>query len=166
MAHENFLWLAGLIAAHPERKVYGRTRLQKEVKLLQSLGFPTDYSYTIHFYGPYSESLYADIGLLEMLGFVSEDEKMSQTGTPYFIVKACESEIPADVSEYNDIIAQMAEADAIVLELAATYDAYRDADTDHKDALRRLRRKKGTKCEEGREEKALELLTSLGLEAD
>ncbi|KKL80241.1 hypothetical protein LCGC14_2006760, partial [marine sediment metagenome] len=46
MSIENYRWLAGLIAAHPERKVVGRTRLQKEVKLLQRCGFPTDYSYT------------------------------------------------------------------------------------------------------------------------
>lgn len=52
---ERFRWLAGAIAAHKDRKVVGRTRLQKEIKLLQRLGFPTEYSYTLFFYGPYSE---------------------------------------------------------------------------------------------------------------
>ncbi len=73
MSIENYRWLAALVAAHPERKVFGRTRLQKEVKLLQRLGFPTDYSYTIHFYGPYSESLQGDIGLLDAFDFVRRD---------------------------------------------------------------------------------------------
>ena len=38
----NFWWLAGVIAAHDGRRVVGRTRLQKTVKLLQRLGLPTD----------------------------------------------------------------------------------------------------------------------------
>lgn len=67
---EKFLWLAAVIAAHPEHKVVGRTRLQKTVKLLQRLGAPMDYDYMIHFYGPYSEGVQADIGLLEAFGFV------------------------------------------------------------------------------------------------
>ena len=62
---EKFRWLAAVVAAHPEHKVVGRTRLQKTVKLLQRLGAPLDYDYTIHFYGPYSEGVQADIGLLE-----------------------------------------------------------------------------------------------------
>jgi hypothetical protein len=40
---ERFRWLAAAITAHPDRKVVGRTRLQKEIKLLQRLKFPTEY---------------------------------------------------------------------------------------------------------------------------
>jgi hypothetical protein len=83
MSVENYRWLAALIAAHPGRKVVGRTRLQKEVKLLQRCGFPTDYSYTIHFYGPYSEALQADIGLLGAFGLADETPDVSKEGNPY-----------------------------------------------------------------------------------
>ena len=79
---ESFRWLAGVIAAHPDQQVVGRTRLQKEIKLLQRLGLPTDYSYSTHFYGPYSEELQAEIGLLESIGIVTEEEHTSRDDTP------------------------------------------------------------------------------------
>ncbi len=166
MVHENYLWLAGLIAAHPGGKIVGRTRLQKEVKLLQSLGFPTDYSYTIHFYGPYSEGLHADIGLLEMLGCVREEEQISHSGTPYFIIEACDTTMAADVSSFGEAVSLMSDADSVILELAATYNAFRESGANHDRAIRRLKRKKGKKCEEGREDLALELLRDLGLDAE
>lgn len=64
---ERFQWLAAVIAAHPEHKVIGRTRLQKTVKLLQRLGVPTRFGYKLHHYGPYSEDLQSEIGLLQIL---------------------------------------------------------------------------------------------------
>ena len=158
---ENYRWLAGLIAAHPNGRVVGRTRLQKEVKLLQSLGFPTDYAYMIHFYGPYSEGLNSDIGLLEAMGFVTEQERTSQEGNPYYIIEACKGTPSADVSEFDEKISLMINAKPVVLELAATYDAFRDTDADHKDALRRVRRKKGSKCDNGNLEAAFKLLDGL-----
>src|SRR5437868_10384069 len=85
---ERFRWLAAAIAAHPDRKIVGRTRLQKEIRLLQRLKFPTEYSYTLHFYGPYSEGLHAEIGLLENLGLIEEEAQTSREGTPYYILRA------------------------------------------------------------------------------
>jgi hypothetical protein len=57
----------------------------------------------------------------------------------------------------------MADAPAVVLELAATYDTFRVLGSYHRDALVRLRRKKGDKCDGGNEAAALELLGKLGL---
>ncbi len=54
-------------------------------------------------------------------------------------------------------------ADAVVLELAATYDMFRGMGSDHKEAIQRLRRKKGAKCEGGNEAAAIQLLQTLGL---
>ncbi len=88
MRTENYRYLVGLIAAHDGRRVVGRTRLQKEVKLLQRLGFPTDYAYMIHFYGPYSEGLNADIGLLSSAGLVREEMHVSKEGNPYYTMDA------------------------------------------------------------------------------
>lgn len=163
---ENYRWLAGLIAAHPHRKVVGRTRLQKEVKLLQSLGFWTDYSYTIHFYGPYSEDLLSDIGLLEAIGLVEETRDVSHEGNPYYILKASPDAELSAIEDFRSEIDMLANAPAIELELAATYDAFRDAGCDHEDALERVRRKKGSKCDDGRLEAALTLLKDLGLEVE
>lgn len=164
MSMEDFRLLAGLIAAHPEGKIIGRTRLQKEIKLLQRLGFPTDYSYTIHFYGPYSESLQYDIGLLEASGLVEESAFKSQEGKPYYILRAkANSAVPA-IDNFDREIRVLHDAPTVILELAATYDAFREDGSDHEEALTRLRRKKGAKCDGGNEEKALALLESLGLE--
>lgn len=166
---EKFKWLAAVIAAHPDHKVVGRTRLQKTVKLLQRLGAPMDYDYMIHFYGPYSEGVQADIGLLETFGFVEEKQHIAQDGSPYFVLHAMEPATALvkrpDVTKFTAAIQTMSEADPVVLELAATYDAFRESGQDHKSALERLERKKGVKCEQGRTDKALDLLKKLGLKA-
>jgi uncharacterized protein YwgA len=166
MGMENYRMLAGLIAAHPEHKIAGRTRLQKEVKLLQRLDFPTDYSYTIHFYGPYSEGLQADTCLLESFGMVEETSNTSRDGNPYYILRAKTSANLPDLSNFQDKINLLDNAPTVVLELAATYDAFREAGSDHQEAVERLRRKKGAKCDNGNQEKAMELLRSLGLETE
>jgi hypothetical protein len=57
----------------------------------------------------------------------------------------------------------MEREDLVVLELAATYDAYRETGSDHADALHRLRQKKGAKSTDDREARALDLLRELGL---
>src|SRR5207248_345707 len=88
MKLEKFRYLAAVVAAHPERRIVGRTRLQKTVKLLQRLGLPTDYDYMTYFYGPYSSGVQSDIGLLERLRAVSEEQQTSQDGTPYYVVTA------------------------------------------------------------------------------
>ena len=164
MKPERFRLLAAVIAAHPEGKVFGRTRLQKTMKLLQSLGLSTDYDYMLHFYGPYSEGLQAEIGLLHRLELVDEKEQCATGGRPYFVIEATPESHVAEIDEdYGQAIRLMAEADLIVLELAATYDSFREMGMTHEAALEAVRRKKGTKCEGGKEEKAVQLLQQLGL---
>ena len=163
---ERFRWLAAAIAAHPERKVVGRTRLQKEIKLLQRLNFPTEYSYTLHFYGPYSESLHAEISLLESLGLIEEEHQQNQDGVSYYILRAKPEAEMSEIATFKNYIDIMNEAESVVLELAATYDMFRSMGSEHREAMTRLRRKKGSKCDNGNEEQALALLESLGLESN
>lgn len=163
MSFDNYRWLAALVAAHPDKKIVGRTRLQKEIKLLQRLGFPTDYSYTIHFYGPYSESLQGDIGLLEAFGLVDEEMDTTREGNPYYILRAKQAGGLPSVDTFDDQISLLDDAPTVVLELAATYDAFREEGADHREAIERLRRKKGNKCSGGNEESAMRLLSDLGL---
>ena len=160
---ERFRWLAAAIAAHKDRKVVGRTRLQKEIKLLQRLGFPTEYSYTLFFYGPYSEGLNADVRLLQAFGLVTEEERSSHQGDTYFVLTASKDAVMPETAPYRRFIDLMQDADVVVLELAATYDMFRTMNSDHEDAVMRLRRKKGGKCDNGNDKKALELLRKLGL---
>ncbi|HHL39548.1 MAG TPA: hypothetical protein ENJ37_03480 [Deltaproteobacteria bacterium] len=162
MNPERFRLLAAVIAAHPGRQVIGRTRLQKTIKLLQRIGLPTDYDYMLHFYGPYSDGLQAEIGLLEHLGLVEEKSCLSADDRPYYVIKSKPEAALKEVEEkFGDAIKLMAQADPVVLELAATYDAFREAGMTHEQALANIRRKKGAKCENKNEEKALELLEKL-----
>jgi uncharacterized protein YwgA len=144
----------------------GRTRLQKTVKLLQRLGMPTEYRYTLFFYGPYSEGVFSDIRLLEGLGLISEKEHPGpEGGSPSFELTARPDAALAEMERWQGAIETMEDADLVVLELAATYDAFREMGSDHAEALVRLRHKKASKWTEERQARALDLLRQLGLPA-
>lgn len=163
MSLENQRLVAALISAHPDQQVVGRTRLQKEVRLLQRLGFPTDYPYTIHFYGPYSETLQADIGLMDVMGLLCETREQNAEGNNYYILRASDSAELPDISKFEPYIKQLLDANPIVLELAATYDAFLEQGGTQEDILARLRQKKGEKCTQENVEAAISLLKSLDL---
>jgi uncharacterized protein YwgA len=120
------------------------------------------YAYSIHFYGPYSEDLHTEVGLLESLGLVRERTRLAQSGNQYHILEATEEARLPEIEEFQPSIDVLQAEDAIVLELAATYDAFR-LGGDHATALKRLRRKKGRKCDDGREDRALNLLRTIKL---
>ncbi len=164
MNHERFRLLAAVIAAHPEGHIVGRTRLQKTIKLLQRLGLQTDYDYMLHFYGPYSEGLQAEIGLLENLGLVEEKQSVSRGDRPYYTIKSKPGAALQEVEEqFGDAIKLIADADPIVLEIAATYDAFRETGMTHEKALEAVRLKKKAKCKHNNDRHALALLKKLGL---
>jgi uncharacterized protein len=141
---EQYRLLAAVIAAHPNREVVGRTRLQKTIKLLQRLGLGTSYGYSIHFYGPYSEDLQSDLTLLEAFGLAREEARIPTIGdSRYYVIQAGTDANPDLIVKYKKPIRLMAETDQTVLELAATYDTFREAGASHNQAMERLRRKKG-----------------------
>jgi hypothetical protein len=166
MKVEGFRWLAGLISAHPGGKLHGRTRLQKSVRLLQRIGMPSDYEFKMHHYGPYSEGVQADINLLERLGLVCEMEEPAASGRSYSVFEARSSAHLPEIDTFRSAVDLLSGEDATVLELAATYDMYRDKGMPHPLALDCMRSKKGAKCGEGREAKSLELLQKLRLSDD
>lgn len=162
MTPESFRWLAGLIAAHPDRKVVGRTRLQKTVRLLQRKGFPTDYSFMLHFYGPYSDGLNAELRLNTQLGLVEEKAKEGAENS-YYVYTAVPEAALLEIDGYRPLIETIRKSKDIPLELAATYDAFRELGYNHDEALQRTRQKKGPKCDNGNLEAALALLKQLDL---
>ena len=107
--------------------------------------------------------MHSGLRLLDSFGLVSEEEHLAQDGTTYYTITATEDAELADIEPYRPLIDRLAQTDLIVLELAATYDAFRELGCDHDDAMRRLRRKKGSKCDDGRDAKALELLKQIEL---
>src|SRR5262245_17247339 len=86
MRFEKYQWLAAVVAAHPNMRIVGRTRLQKTIRLLQRLGLPTDYEYVTHFYGPYSEGVQADVNLLEKMQILSEQPAQAMDGSIYYTI--------------------------------------------------------------------------------
>lgn len=164
MSIETFRWLAGVIAAHPDSKVVGRTRLQKTIRLLQRIGLPTEYPYKLFFDGPYSDGLRSGVAVLESLQLAEEEECLGHDGTPFFVVKAKPDARLPQIAKYQPVIDRLANEQPVILELAAAYDVFRELGSDHKLALERLRRKKGEKCAAGRESQALELLGAIGLQ--
>jgi hypothetical protein len=137
--------------------------LQKTVHLLQRLGMPTDYAFSLHFYGPYSEELRADIGLCEQLGLVQERAQTAMDGTEYYVLTAPVDALGPEFGRFGHYIGLFSAENPLVLELAATYDAFREMGLSHGESLSRLRAKKGSKCEGGREEAALALLRRVQL---
>lgn len=164
MKIESYYWIAAIVAAHPGNKLRGRTRLQKSVKLLQHLGLPTDYDFTMHYYGPYSEGIQADLNLLSSLGLIEEVSESLSGGMERAVFSANDHKCLPDISKFSSQINILAnEPDTTVLEVAATYDAFREMGLSHDNALSAMRRKKKDKCCNGREEKSLGLLAKLGL---
>jgi hypothetical protein len=92
-----------------------------------------------------------------------EIPRQSTGGETYYVERASAEADPKLVKKFASQIAVMAEADPVVLELAATYDAFREEGDSPKDALARLKRKKGKKCDHGNWEKARKLLEEIGL---
>ena len=166
MGIENANWLTSVVSAHPNHEVVGRTRLQKTICLLQRLGMPTDYEFSLHFFGPYSEDLKADVGFCEQLGLLQERAACALDGSEYFIVSTRQSEWQPGFEPFTRYVNLFSQMNPTVLELAATYDAFREMGLSHEDAIQRLRAKKGDKCAEGREQSALQLLQSVGLAAN
>src|SRR3954453_19323103 len=108
MKPESFRWLAGVVAAHQDRRGVGRTRLQKTVKLLQRLGLPTDYLFTLFFYGPYSEGVFGAIRLLQQLGLVTEEQRSTgEGGAPYFVLRASPEAAMPEVAAWQPAIDRM-----------------------------------------------------------
>jgi len=165
MPAEKFRYLQGVIAAHQDHVVRGRTRLQKTVRLLQRIGLPTDYDYTLFFYGPYSESVHFDLGLLKSMRAINEEREILKDGNPFYLIKAIDVKNAADVSDFVEAIGKLEARESVVLELAATYDSFREMGHDHAESLRRLQRKKGEKCSADNVTEALALLQDLNLPA-
>jgi uncharacterized protein YwgA len=162
---ENYRLVAGLIEAHPDREVVGRTRLQKTVRLMQRIGMGTDYIFSIHAHGPYSEELQSDILVLERVGLGSEESRCLQGEDSRSVIRATPRARNTRIEPFRGFIQSLANAEQNVLDLAATYDVFREMGSDHADALRRLRAKRGSKFDGKSVDTAISLLKSLGLPA-
>jgi uncharacterized protein YwgA len=160
-----YQWVAAVIAAHPNRTLRGRTRLQKTIKLLQERGLQCNYDFSMHYYGPYSEGLRADVDMLGSLGLVREEFQTLEGGkrrSEFVADDSVEISRIAMLQRRIDVLAE--EPDTTILELAATYDAFCGIGLSESNALNATRRKKPRKCNPVSEQKMLKLLKKLDSE--
>jgi hypothetical protein len=160
---ENYQMLAGVISAHPNRQVEGRIRLHRTVRLLQRIGLPTDYTFSVHFDGPYSQELHSDLKMIVQTGLGTEECKLSRKGEEFFIIKAIARVSLGLIEKFQPPIDLIAAADFQTLEFASTYDQYREMGSSHQDALNRVRSKVGGGHDGRRADSALTLLRGFGL---
>jgi uncharacterized protein YwgA len=160
--------IAAIVDAAGGRLV-SRVRLQKIAYLLDQLGAKSGFDYSYHHYGPYSRDI--DIAVLgaEEAGFVREAfEHRKSDGARYSIFEVVRGNDGGQGDEFllnprlRKLTKKWAEVSATVLELAATAHwlvKYEKAD----DWRVEIRRRKGTKTENGRLDEALALLREAGL---
>jgi uncharacterized protein YwgA len=161
MAYESFRWLAAVIAAHQNKTVEGRLRLQKTMKLLQRLGFPTNYTFSMYHYGPYSEGIQSDLSLLSSAGVIRENEQRYNSGSVRYDITFNRDIALPKVGRFHEPIKIMEKAEPVILELAATYLAFLEYGLEDEDAIEALKDKKEDKFTKRRFETAMNLLEEL-----
>lgn len=161
---ENLEIVRSVIGQHEGRVVVGRTRMQKTIYLLQRVGLETSYVFRMHHYGPYSEELTADLDIGNSAELLTVEPDRLTDGSPFYKFRVGNqaelTELPNGVERALKFII---ETDSTILELAATYNSFREESESHVEALQSLREKKGDKCANGREQQALTLLKKLDL---
>jgi len=162
---ENYQVLAGVISAHPNHQVEGRIRLHKTIRLLQRIGLPTDYTFSFHFDGPYSQELHSDLKMIMQTGLGTEECRLSRKGDEFFVLKAVSKVRLTVLDRFQSSIERIGAADIQTLEFASVYDQCREMGSSHQDALNRVRTKTGRSHDGRRADFALTLLRELGLPA-
>ncbi|MEN5228801.1 hypothetical protein [Brevundimonas naejangsanensis] len=147
----------------------GRVRLQKTLYLLDRLGFESEFQYEYYHYGPYSRDL--DLAVADAKAFdkIEEDYGFrSSDGARFSIFKAKVDEVPADAfgdlgaEATSELVQRFAGTNVTILELAATVDwLWKMEGVPNWRA--EITKRKGAKVQNGRLDKAVELLTELNL---
>lgn len=156
-----------VVHSAPEHKLASRVRLQKTVYLLQALGFDTGLQFQYYHFGPYSREL--DLALAEARdsNLVCESKARRQSdGATYSLFEAKPTNKHVSFGKLQqraeELIAKFTTTNVTVLELAATAHWLGNAEK-IADWQTEIVRRKGVKTENGRLERAIELLTELEL---
>ena len=106
------------IIANAGGQIVGRTKLQKIAYLLEVADEGDGFHFDYYRYGPYSEELSRAISLASAAGDIGEEEKIASWGGSYSIYTAPASSNTDGIRQR--LVQTAAEANAVVLELAAT----------------------------------------------
>ncbi|RMH45518.1 MAG: hypothetical protein D6694_04575 [Gammaproteobacteria bacterium] len=160
-------FVAALVKAAGGRLV-GRVRLQKIAYLLQQVGLEEvrDLEWSYHHYGPYSEKLDEQLIFAKLFNLIDEKRRpRSSDGALYSIFElgqGAKKKVPELPENGRHLVQRLRDEDSIILELAATAHWLSEKEQ-IADWREELHRRKTWKVEDGRLEKALELLKDLGL---
>jgi uncharacterized protein YwgA len=150
-------------------EVVGKIRLQKIVYLLDQMGLNSGFSYEYFHYGPYSEDLAEKVEDDVVFGHLHASQRRRiSDGVPYVAYSATASgegeklETRLPPHRVRSALAEMQRHSATVLELAATIHWLVSME-DFSDWKAELVRRKGVKTSNGRDQRAFELLRTLGL---
>lgn len=165
MMYEPEHYVADILRAAGGRLV-SRIRLQKIAYLLDQLGAESGFGYSYHHYGPYSRDLDSAILDAEAFGLMEEQYGHRKTdGARYsvFVGQSADQGYTCLKDEHlQGITKRLASQNVTVLELAAT--AHWLAEVEKVDDWKaEIRRRKGSKTDNGRLEEATKLLASVGL---
>jgi uncharacterized protein len=143
--------------------------LQKVVYLLDQMGLRSGFSYEYFHYGPYSEDLAEQVEDDVVFGRLDADQRRRLSdGVPYVAYRAVTPgdgealEMHMSAGRVQTALIEMQRRSATVLELAATIHWLAIVEG-ISDWTAELVRRKGAKINNGRDQKALELLRALGL---
>ncbi len=149
--------------------IVGKVRLQKIVYLLDQIGLDSGFSYEYHHYGPYSSGLAEQVEddvIFKKLDI--EPHRRVRDGVPYVMFHASRSgdgepiDSRTSAKRIGELLPELNRELVTVLELAATMH-WIAAVENRLDWQEELVRRKGAKTQDGRNERALELLKRLGL---
>ncbi len=152
-------------------ELVGKTRLQKEVYLLDCCGANFGLQFTYHYYGPYSFELAMGSESARAERLIEIEERLGRYDVPYSIFKT-DDETPCppklgdlDAAAARDLLTKMKDASDVILELAATivflereWDYYRKGEVS---AVEETKARKSLKATDKAIAKALELLRLL-----
>lgn len=145
------------IVADAGGQIVGRTKLQKIAYLLEVAGEGDNFQFDYHHYGPYSEDLTRAASLASMVGDIDEKEKVASWGGSYSIYTTSTSSKENGVRQR--LVRTAAEANAVVLELAATAAYF--AINNESDPWKETEARKPDKAADGRLDEAKKLYGTL-----
>ena len=164
-SHKDIVY--AVVNAAPGHKLASRVRLQKTVYLLQALGFDNSLQFQYYHFGPYSRELDLALSEAKESELVLESQARRQSdGATYSLFEAKPTNKHANFGKLQqraeELIAKFTTTNVTVLELAATAHWLGNSEK-IADWQKETVRRKGVKTENGRLERAIELLTELEL---
>lgn len=141
-------------------QMVGKTRLQKSLYFLESMGVGFGFDFDYYHYGPYSEDVSISAKDAEVLHIVDIEWRVSDRAEYAVYTSKYDASDDCDALKRKEILDRLRKFDAISLELAATAD-FLSKNGFAEDPWRETAARKPSKATSARLQKAKELLAAL-----